>query len=352
MTVSVRGSEARARSRSGQPARQALRWLPLGVGLVILGVVVAVALQVAEAKELARIIRRAEPGWAMLAVLLQLGTYLAASQVFRGVVRAGGHALGVSAAARLSLTKLFVDQALPSAGLSGTSVLANELEHRRVPRPVVAAGVVVTLASYHVAFLLGLTAALIIAAFLARVSTVVLVVALAFLVLATGFTILVLAITGGRRHLVPERLRRLGPLRVVIDYIADADPDLARDPRLLLMGSAWQLAVFLIDATTLWVLVHSLGDEAAPSGVFASFMLSSLLRTVGVIPGGLGTFEAASIVTLRMLGVAMPIALAATFLFRGLSFWLPMLPGLWFSRQAVARAAQAAKDKAKEKAKG
>lgn len=330
--------------------RRVLRWLPLLLGLVILGVVVAAALQVAEAKDLARIIRRAEPGWIALAVLLQFSTYLVAGQVFGGVVRAAKHGLGVFTAARLSLTKLFVDQALPSAGLSGTTVLASELEHRRIPRPVVAASVVVTLASYHLAFLVGLTTALVIAAFFAKVSAIVVIVALVFLVLATGFTILVLAITGGRRRLVPERLRRFGPLRVVIDYIADADAGLARSPRRLLMGSAWQLAVFVIDAATLWALIHSLGDEAAPGGVFASFMLSSLLRTVGIVPGGLGTFEAASILTLRMLGVAMPIALAATFLFRGFSFWLPMLPGLWFSRQAVARAAKAAKEKAEAEA--
>jgi hypothetical protein len=44
--------------------------------------------------------------------------------------------------------------------------------------------------------------------------------------------------------------------------------------------------------------------------------------------GGLGAFEAASVLTLKVAGVS----LAATLLFRGLSFWLPMVPGLVFSR--------------------
>ena len=34
-----------------------------------------------------------------------------------------------------------------------------------------------------------------------------------------------------------------------------------------------------------------------------------------------------------MMGVALPIALSATLLFRGMSFWLPLIPGLWFSRR-------------------
>jgi Mg2+-importing ATPase len=63
-------------------------------------------------------------------------------------------------------------------------------------------------------------------------------------------------------------------------------------------------------------------------------MISTLLRTIGIVPGGLGTFEAASVLTLKLAGVSVAVALGSTLLFRGLSFWLPMLPGLVFSRGA------------------
>jgi Mg2+-importing ATPase len=95
----------------------------------------------------------------------------------------------------------------------------------------------------------------------------------------------------------------------------------------------FQLAIVLLDAATVWLLIRSLGEVASPAGVFASFMVSSLLRTIGIIPGGLGVFEAASVVTLKLAGVSVPVALAGTLLFRGLSFWLPMVPGLVFSRE-------------------
>jgi uncharacterized membrane protein YbhN (UPF0104 family) len=99
---------------------------------------------------------------------------------------------------------------------------------------------------------------------------------------------------------------------------------------------ACQAAILLVDAGTLWVLIAALGATAAPAGVFASFMISTLFRIVGFVPGGLGVFEAASVLTLKVIGVGLPVALAGTLLFRGLSFWLPMLPGLWFARRAVA----------------
>lgn len=38
---------------------------------------------------------------------------------------------------------------------------------------------------------------------------------------------------------------------------------------------------------------------------------------------------------LRLVGVPVAVALSATLLFRGLSFWLPMLPGLVLSRREL-----------------
>lgn len=93
-----------------------------------------------------------------------------------------------------------------------------------------------------------------------------------------------------------------------------------------------QLAIILLDTSTIWVLVRALGALASPSGVFTSFVASTLLRTLSIVPGGLGVFEAASVVTLQRTGISLPVSLAATLLFRGLSFWLPMAPGLLFAQ--------------------
>ncbi|WP_412852621.1 lysylphosphatidylglycerol synthase domain-containing protein [Ectothiorhodospira shaposhnikovii] len=58
--------------------------------------------------------------------------------------------------------------------------------------------------------------------------------------------------------------------------------------------------------------------------------------TLGLVPLGLGTFEATCLVMLNLLGVPLEAALTATILLRGLTLWLPMLPGLWFVRRALA----------------
>ena len=61
----------------------------------------------------------------------------------------------------------------------------------------------------------------------------------------------------------------------------------------------------------------------------------ALARTIGLVPSGMGTFEAGVVATYASFGVALEPALAAALLFRGLSFWLPLAPGLWWSGRIV-----------------
>lgn len=81
------------------------------------------------------------------------------------------------------------------------------------------------------------------------------------------------------------------------------------------------------------MLLFALREPSPPALVFAAFMLATLARAIGFIPVGLGTFEGVSVAMLHVLGVSVPAALAATLLFRGLSFWLPMIPGLLVARR-------------------
>ena len=338
MTGHAGGSDSPPPSAGqGSSARKPLRWLPWIFGVMLLAAVIVAALHFADAREFARLAEQAQPWWLALAVAFQAGTYVAAGQVYRAVARAGGHSLRLATACRLSLTKLFVDQALPSAGMSGTVVLAKGLEQRGIPRPVIAAGIVVDIVSYQAAYVLCLAVALVITAIRGEARAIIMLVSLVFFVVSIGLGVVVLAFSGRGKRVIPRRLTRFRPLRTAIEFIEQADPKIARSPRLLLQAGAYKLGVVLCDAATVWVLIRSVGANGSPSGVFASFMISSLLRTIGFMPGGLGVFEAASVATLHVVGVPTAVALAATLMFRGLSFWLPMLPGLWFSRRMMSR---------------
>jgi Mg2+-importing ATPase len=193
------------------------------------------------------------------------------------------------------------------------------------------AAVVVNTVSYYVAFLVALALALLVSTLRGHAGE--LIVALSLLFAVFGVVMIVISLVlAGRTSAGPAWIGRFPPLRRLVILLGEADPRLARNLRLNLRSTLDQLAIILLDAATVWVLIRSLGEAAPVGGVYASFMLSTLLRTVGIIPGGLGTYEAASVVTLKLAGIPVAVALSATLLFRGLSFWLPMIPGLVFSR--------------------
>jgi Mg2+-importing ATPase len=62
-------------------------------------------------------------------------------------------------------------------------------------------------------------------------------------------------------------------------------------------------------------------------------LLASLARTLSIMPAGLGVFEGVAVVTLHQLGIPVTQALSAMLLFRGVSYWLPLLPGFIASRR-------------------
>ncbi len=75
---------------------------------------------------------------------------------------------------------------------------------------------------------------------------------------------------------------------------------------------AWEAAVFALDAFTLFVMLRAVGSPTGFAPAFACFLIASVFATLMVVPGGLGTFEGASVAMLHLFGVPLAAALAAT----------------------------------------
>lgn len=209
-------------------------------------------------------------------------------------------------------------------------LVAQALEQRHVAPGAVRASVVINVASYQLAYVPALAAAVAILVARREANAVILITAAIFLLFSIGLSAGVLALAGRPRE---RRVTVPRGLRTTLDFVSGADARLVRGTRVLADTMLWQIAIVVLDASTMWVLIRALGTTASPGGVFAAFMVASLFRTMGIVPGGLGTFEATSVLMLRRMDVDLAVALSATLLFRGLSFWLPMLPGYWLSRR-------------------
>lgn len=105
-------------------------WL---VGLLLLSVLVLLVTHFGELEHFAQLVRQAEPAWLMLAVLLQLATYLGVASVWYLALRREGLRPSLPSLIPLAIAKLFSDQAMPSGGMSGTAFFIAALNRRGIP---------------------------------------------------------------------------------------------------------------------------------------------------------------------------------------------------------------------------
>jgi uncharacterized protein (TIRG00374 family) len=96
------------------------------------------------------------------------------------------------------------------------------------------------------------------------------------------------------------------------------------------LGAQWQIALLTavgtvgFDYFALVCALRAVGAKPQPSLVLLAYASAALLALIPVTPGGLGFVEAGLVGTLKLAGVATSAALAATLLYRIVSFWLPL----------------------------
>lgn len=315
-------------------ARAALAaWL---FGLAVFAAVVAAFIHLSELEELARLLRGLRPAWLLTGFALQGLTYVCAAAVWQSALAHQGHHLRLSALIPVAFAMLFANQAFPSGGISGSVVVVRALRRRRVPADAVMAALLVgVLTTYHAA-LLAVLIALPTLLMLHAADTRILTVLAVFAAFAVSVPVAV-----GRywRHGTPwlrAKLARVPSMAAALRVAERTPTDLLNDRRLYVKVVALQFLEVVLDAATLHAMLVALGVSVTPAVTGASFVVASAVFHVVPVPLGLGTFEGTLVAVLRLLHVPIEAALAATLLLRGLTLWLPMVPGLWWARRELA----------------
>ena len=93
---------------------------------------------------------------------------------------------------------------------------------------------------------------------------------------------------------------------------------------LLFGGSA---LVTLSYALCLAYCIEAFGGGLALPAIIAAYLVGAAIAQAAPTPGGIGAVEAALIAGLTAAGLDKETAVPAVFLFRLVTFWLPILPG-------------------------
>lgn len=317
----------------GSPNR--VRWI-LGIAAIV--AVVALSARGAEAREFVRLLRSIRPVWVLAAAILQAGTYACDASIWGLVLSRARSPQPFHRLLRLSVGRVFVSQALPSGGLSGDAMAVRALARYGTPLEASMTAVVVNLFGFYAAFAgCALIAAVVFYACRAG-SKPIFAVALPFSLALVAIPSFIAWLVASGRASHGTRWSRIPGLARVLDAFGRARRDLLRQPDLLVQSIGLQIATFLLDAGTLLVMLTAFGHAAPVAGVFAAFILASAAELVGPVPGGLGAFEGGCILGLRAFGVPIETAMLATLMVRGFTFWLPMIPGVFIARWALAPA--------------
>lgn len=114
--------------------------------------------------------------------------------------------------------------------------------------------------------------------------------------------------------------------RQIVDGIA-ALHDL-RGQRQIVAVAAWSLVRSLLATTTLYMSVLAVHGSVSFFAVVIIFLLSLFISEATPTPGGIGATEAVLVVGLAGVGLDTTHAVAATLMYRFVTFILPMLPGV------------------------
>jgi uncharacterized membrane protein YbhN (UPF0104 family) len=117
-------------------------------------------------------------------------------------------------------------------------------------------------------------------------------------------------------------------VRAAIELIRSRDPG-------LLGAVAW----WGFDISVLWAMFHAFGSPPPFTVIWMAYFLG-MFGNLLPLPGGLGGVEGGMIGAFAAFGVNLDLAVLAVLSYRGVSFWLPTVPGAvaYFQlRRTVAR---------------
>lgn len=309
------------------------RWF---FGFLLVAALLGVVLHFGEVRNFVVLLDRVQPAWLAAAVLLQLSTYACLALAWRTVLnRSEPCRFRMRQLIRIALCKLFADQAVPTAGMSGNVVLVDQLIGIGASRGAAVSALLLSMLGFYASYLLYALIALFLLWVHGAATPLMVGLVTTFILVAIGIPALALWLRRPGSEPLPRAIEAIPLIRQLIEIISEAPAKLLKDRRLLLLVTLFNAAVFAADILTLWALIRGLGAELTIATALLGFILASIVVTLGPIPFGLGSFEVVCTSTLHMLGLALETALAGTLLLRFLILWLPLAPGFLLSRHIL-----------------
>jgi uncharacterized protein (TIRG00374 family) len=313
----------------------------LGLGAFLLLSIAALYLllpQLAGLEDTWRRIEDGSPYWMVLALVLAVGMFAGYVAMFRGIfVRAGAARIGWKASYQITMASFAASRLFAAGGAGGLVLTAWALRRSGMGRRLVAdktlTFLILTYMPYMAALIvcgLGLRLGLFPGEAPFAITVIPAVVAVILTAIGVS-TVLVPTDLQRRLEGFAHRRGRLGHwaqrlanlpasasagMRDALAHLRHPDPALAG----AVLFWAFQVAV-------LWAGFRAFGEAPALAVVTMAFFVG-MFGNLLPMPGGVGGVEGGMIAALAAFGVDAGQAVVAVLLFRAVTFWLPLIPGV------------------------
>ncbi len=300
--------------------------------LILIVFVIFVVLHFSEAEKFAQLLSKAEPKWLLLAVVLQVGTYFCAGLIWNQVIRTAGQKVSISSLARLSVEKLSIDQLIPTGGVSGNLIVIETMKKLGLPGWLALESMLVDILSYYIAYISVTSVALLILWSYQEITNFICYLVGIFATIMLSIPITICWLLTNRNRQLPAWMFRFKYISNIAHMVKSVSPERILLPKSLGVSSFLNIAIFILDAGTLWTMIKITNYSAGIDTAFVAIVIASIAGAVSFLPGGIGGFEAGSVMVLSLLKIPVEVALTSTLLLRGFPLWIPLVPGILLAR--------------------
>jgi uncharacterized protein (TIRG00374 family) len=311
-------------------------WSAVGGTILLTILIIFISSHIEETKELLLILRDAKPLWIGLGMLTEIATYVFAGGVWHVVARSANYHIPFKSLAELAVEELSINQLVPAGGVAGHLILLNAMRRLGLPNVLAMEVLFIDLLAYYVAFSSVTFFSLVILFLYGDITPIILSLVGAFLVIEIFITTLIWMAVNHKKLHIPEWVKNTKIISRILSLIEQISPERVFSIKLLTKSSLLKFGIFLCDAATLFCVMMALGVSASFLNAFLALVMASVAGAIIILPGGIGGFEAGCITTLILLGIPPSEAIASTLLFRGLSLWIPLIPGLILVKKDLA----------------
>jgi uncharacterized protein (TIRG00374 family) len=325
-------------------------WRRILLLVLLVGIAVVVITRFANAKKLVETLGQGNILWIVAGTLIHVVYFTMSAELYRLGFDMVGVTGGVLHLLPIVFAGYFINAAIPSAGAGTAALFIDDAQRRGQSGARTAVGTVLVLladlgtmlpfVAYGVWFIYDHRSGIVAGLTGGSVFTVYIAILVAMLLLATRNPAW---LRGGMEHLrnginhVAGWLHRKPPLDAgwaerTVDEFCEAGEAVVTQPRKLLKTLGWGLLMHAVNAAGLYAFFLAFSEPLSLGVLIAGFAMGIVFFVITVVPQIVAAVEGIMLLIFTAAGVPSAKVGAVVIVFRGVTFWLPVILGFFSLR--------------------